>query len=164
MFDQRASNPGQIVGYSDFDHDVDRDERHSLTGFVFHLCGSCVSWRATLQHVVVLSSTEAEFMLVLEAAKEAIWIHGFLGDLGIEQVDRVVLSDSQSAIHLAKDEKFHERIKLSNFFIRHHVGEKTLYIEKIDTKDNPTDMLTKAVPKAKCEHCLDLVGIRACPS
>jgi hypothetical protein len=30
MFDQRAANPGQVVGYSDFDHAGDQDERCSI--------------------------------------------------------------------------------------------------------------------------------------
>jgi hypothetical protein len=104
---------------------------------------------------------------VTEVVKISIWMHGFLRDLGIEQVDRVVFCDSQSAIHLAKDEQFRERTKhidVRNFFIKHHMKEKTLYIEKIGTKDNLDDILTKAAPKAKYEHCLDLVGNRACPS
>ena len=120
-----------------------------------------------MQHTVALSTTEGEFMSLIEAVKEAIWLHGFLGDLGIEQVDRVVFCDNQSAIHLAKDEKFHERIEhidVRNFFIRHHVKKKDLYVEKIGTKDNPTDMLTKVLLKAKFEHFLNLVGIRSCPS
>ena len=33
-------------------------------------------------------------------------------------------------------------------------------IQKIKTDDNPADMLTKALPKAKFEHCLNLVNIR----
>jgi hypothetical protein len=167
MFDQRAANPGHIVGYSDSDHVEDQGERRSPTGYVFQLRGSCVSWRATLHHVVAWSCIEDEFMSVIEAVKEAIWMHGFLGDFGIEQVDRVVFCDSQSVIHHVKDEKFHERTKhidVRNFFIRHHIREKTLYIKKIDTKDNPPVMLTKAVLKAMFEHCLDLVRIRACPS
>jgi len=167
MFDQRAANPKQVVGYSDSEFAGNLDERRSLTGYVFQLCGSCVSWRATLQHTVALSTTEVEFMSLAEAVKEAIWLHGFLGDLGIEQVDRVVFCDSQSAIHLAKDEKFHERTKhidARNFFIRLHVKKKALYVEKIGTKDNPADMLTKVVPKAKFEHCLNLGGVRSWPS
>jgi hypothetical protein len=39
--------------------------------------------------------------------------------------------------------------------------EKDLYVEKIGTKDNPIDMLTKVVSKVKCEHCLNLIGIRS---
>ena len=103
MFDKRTANLGQVVGYSDSDFAGDLDERRSLTGYVFQLCGSCVSWKATLQSVVALSTTEAEFISLTEAVKEAIWLHGFLGDLGVEQVDRVVFCDNQSAIYLAKD-------------------------------------------------------------
>jgi hypothetical protein len=57
-------------------------------------------------------------------------------------VDRVVFCDSQSAIHLPKDGKFHERtqhIDVWNSFICLHVKKKDLYVEKIGTKDNPID-------------------------
>jgi hypothetical protein len=58
-------------------------------------------------------------------------------------------------IYLAKDENFHERTKhidVRKFFIRLHVINKALSVIKIGTKDNPTDMLTKVVPRAKFEH------------
>ena len=42
--------------------------------------------------------------------------------------------------------------------------KKDLYVEKIGTKDNSTDMLTKVVLKAKFEHCLNLVDIGSCSS
>jgi hypothetical protein len=48
MFDQRAVNPRQVVGYSDSNFARDLDLRRSLTGYVFQLCGSCISWKATL--------------------------------------------------------------------------------------------------------------------
>ena len=39
--------------------------------------GSCVvSWRATLQSVVALSTTEAEYMAICEACKELVWLKG----------------------------------------------------------------------------------------
>ena len=87
-------------------------------------------------------------MSLAEVVKETIWLYSFLGDLGIEQVVYVVFCDNQSAIYLAKDEKFHERTKhidVCNFFIRLHVN-KELYVENISTKDNLDDMLTKVVP------------------
>ena len=54
----------RLIGYVDSDYAADLDRRRSLTGYVFTV-GSCsVSWRATLQSVVALSTTEAEYMAV----------------------------------------------------------------------------------------------------
>ena len=65
----------------DSDNDADLDRRRSLTSFVF-IVGSCaVSWRATLQSVVALSTTEAEYMVVSKACKELIWLKGLYAEL-----------------------------------------------------------------------------------
>uniref|UniRef100_A0A3Q7EXK7 Reverse transcriptase Ty1/copia-type domain-containing protein n=1 Tax=Solanum lycopersicum TaxID=4081 RepID=A0A3Q7EXK7_SOLLC len=63
-----------VTGYSDFDYAGDVDTRRSMTGYVFTLGGSVVSWKATLQPTVTLSTTEAEYMALTEAAKEGIWL------------------------------------------------------------------------------------------
>ena len=52
---------------------------------MFTLAKAPVSWRSTLQSTVALSTTEAEYMAVTEAAKEAIWLQGLLEDLGVVQ-------------------------------------------------------------------------------
>jgi hypothetical protein len=57
MFDQRVVDPGHVVGYSGSDFVMDLDLRCFLTGYVFQLRGSCISWNATLQHIVALSNT-----------------------------------------------------------------------------------------------------------
>uniref|UniRef100_A0A3Q7I167 Reverse transcriptase Ty1/copia-type domain-containing protein n=1 Tax=Solanum lycopersicum TaxID=4081 RepID=A0A3Q7I167_SOLLC len=64
-----------VTGYSDSDYDGDVDTRRS-TGYVFTLGGSVVSWKTTLQPTVTLSTTEAEYMALTEAAKEGIWLKG----------------------------------------------------------------------------------------
>uniref|UniRef100_A0A3Q7FS12 COBRA C-terminal domain-containing protein n=1 Tax=Solanum lycopersicum TaxID=4081 RepID=A0A3Q7FS12_SOLLC len=61
-----------VTGYSDSDYAGDVDTRRSMTGYVFTLGGSVVSWKATLQPTVTLSTTEAEYMALTEAAKEGI--------------------------------------------------------------------------------------------
>ena len=77
MFDQRIVNPGQVVGYYSSDFVGDLDYKHSITGYLFQLCGSSISWKATLQHTIALSTKEVEFMSLTEGVKEAIWSHDF---------------------------------------------------------------------------------------
>uniref|UniRef100_A0A3Q7JAX8 Reverse transcriptase Ty1/copia-type domain-containing protein n=1 Tax=Solanum lycopersicum TaxID=4081 RepID=A0A3Q7JAX8_SOLLC len=67
-----------VTGYSDSDYAGDVDTRRSITGYVFTLGGSVVSWKATLQPTVTLSTTEAEYMALTEAAKEGIWLKGLI--------------------------------------------------------------------------------------
>ncbi|KAE8731345.1 Pyridoxal phosphate-dependent transferases superfamily protein [Hibiscus syriacus] len=82
----------------------DLDKRRSTTGYVFTFAKAPVSWKSTLQSTVTLSTTEAEYMTVTEAVKEVIWLQGLLGELGMEQKHIKVHCDSQSAIHLAKNQ------------------------------------------------------------
>lgn len=50
-------------------------------------------------------------MVVSHACKETILLKGFLGELGKVQDKLIVLCDSQSAIHLAKNPVYHTRTK-----------------------------------------------------
>src|SRR5205814_4307462 len=69
-----------IEGYSDADH-ADGEDRKSISGFVFMLGGGAISWMSKKQCTVALSSTEAEYMALLQAVKENIWIQQLLNDL-----------------------------------------------------------------------------------
>ena len=66
----------------DVDFAGDIDSRKSTTGFVFTLGGTTISWASNLQKIVTLSTTEAEYVAVIETGKEMIWLHGFLDELG----------------------------------------------------------------------------------
>ena len=148
-----------LAGYSDSDYAADLDGRRSMTGYVFTVGGSVVSWKATLQPSVALSTTEAEYMALTEAAKEGIWLKGLVTDLGLQQDQATVFCDSLSAICLAKDQVHHERTK--HIDVRYHFirNERRINVKKVGTKDNPADMFTKPVPLSKFKHCLDLLNI-----
>jgi len=60
-----------VVGYCDSDFAGDMDKRRSTTGYVFTFAKAPVSWKSTLQSTVALSTTEAEYMAITEAVKEA---------------------------------------------------------------------------------------------
>jgi len=118
-----------------------------------------------LQSTVALLTTEAEYMAVTEAFKEAIWLHGLIEDLGIVQEHMDVHCDSQNAICLAKNQLYHSRTKhidVRFYFVREIVDEGDILLQKIGTADNPADMLTKCVSGIKFQHCLDLVNISRC--
>lgn len=70
-----------------------------------------MSWKANLQHVVTLSTTEDEFIALTKALNEAKWMQGIAEMLGLKQPVTKVLCDSQSAIHLARNQVYHERTK-----------------------------------------------------
>ena len=67
----------QVEGFCASDYSTDRDKRRSVTGHVFQVGGNTVSWRLALQHVVALSTTEAEYMALSEATKEGFWLREF---------------------------------------------------------------------------------------
>ena len=60
----------KLIGYCDADFYGDLDKRRSLTGYCFMLFGNVISWKATLQSVVAISTIEPEFMAITEATKE----------------------------------------------------------------------------------------------
>ncbi|KAG8478359.1 hypothetical protein CXB51_028117 [Gossypium anomalum] len=70
------------------------DRRRSLTGYVFTIEGCAISWKATLQTTVALSTTEAEYMAITEACKEAIWLKGLFSELNEDLQISTVFCDS----------------------------------------------------------------------
>jgi hypothetical protein len=153
-----------LVGYVDSDYGVYLDKRRSLTSYVFTIGGCAVSWRACLQPIVALSSTEVEYVVACDASKEAVWLKGLYVEFCGDTSCITLFCDSQSAICLTKDQMFHERTKhidIKYHYIREIIAEGKLRICKISTHFNPTDMMTKPIPRAKFELCSNLVGIIA---
>ncbi|MCI41650.1 gag-pol polyprotein, partial [Trifolium medium] len=54
------------------------DDGRSTTSYVFTLAGGPVCWISSVQSIVAMSTTEAEYMAVAEAAKEALWLTGLV--------------------------------------------------------------------------------------
>ena len=49
-----------------------------------------------MQKIVALSTTEAEYVAIIEASKEMVWLQSFSEELGKKQEDNVLYCDSQS--------------------------------------------------------------------
>ena len=71
-----------IHGYTDADWGGDLDTRCSMTGYIYLSAKGEISWVSKCQPTVALSMTEAEYMSITQAAKEAIWLAAILKELG----------------------------------------------------------------------------------
>ena len=61
-----------------------------------------------MQDTVALSMTEAEYMAAVEASNETLWLKGLVEKFSIIQDLVRIHCNSQSAIHLAKDHRYHK--------------------------------------------------------
>ena len=90
---------------------------------MFTIGGCAISWKATLQSIVALSTIEAEYMVVTKACKEALWLKELFGELSDQLHIITLFCDSQSAIFLTKDQMFHEKTK--------HIGVRYHFVHEI---------------------------------
>ena len=75
--------------------------------------------------------------------------------MGLQQKSTTVYCDSQGAVHLTKNQMFHERTKHINIrahFIGDVVVEGSITVQKIPTVENPADMMTKPIWVVKFKH------------
>ena len=121
-----------------------------------------MSWISRLQKVNALSTIEAVYVVSTEVTKEMIWLQFFMEELGHPHRDNYFFTDSQSAIHLAKNSALHSKtkhIQLRYHFIRSILDDGQLNLDNIHIDDNPVDMLTKVVTREKMNSSSALVSL-----
>ena len=89
-----------MLGYVDSDFARNVNSQKSTTGYVFTLGSGAISWVLRLQKIVASSTTEAEYVAVIEAYKEMMWLKDFLKELGKEKEAPSLHSNSQSELIL----------------------------------------------------------------
>jgi len=153
-----------VAGFVDSDYSGDLDHMHSISRYIFTLCAGSISQEASMQSIATLSIIEAKYIVATEGVKEAVWLRGLISELGISQGLTIVFWDSQSAIHLTKNDVYHSKTKhisIKHHYIRDTIATGEISVKKVHGLENPADMLIKPLLIAKFQHCLDLVGIQS---
>ncbi|KAJ9560132.1 hypothetical protein OSB04_005292 [Centaurea solstitialis] len=154
---------GKIIGYSDSNHNGDRDDGKSTSGMAFYFSDNLITWCSQKQQTVALSSCEAEFMAATLAACQALWLQSLLKYLTDSEAGCVkLLVDNKSAIELMKNPVFHGRSKHINtryHFIRECVEKGLIYVEHVSGEAQRADILTKALPRVKFTEMRNLLGV-----
>jgi hypothetical protein len=106
------------LGFCDADgHST--EGRHAVSGYVFTLGGSTISWSLKRHELVMLSTTEAEYIAMTHAAKEAIWVQSIHAEIFHKAIQPFPLcGNNQSTISLTRNDRFHAWTK--HIDIRYH--------------------------------------------
>ena len=153
-----------LNGYVDADWGGDTETRRSTSGYIFQVAGCTISWRSKRQAIVALPSTEAEYIAMSFATKEAIWLKRLLESLKVEQPKPTKLfEDNQGAIILSKNPSNHSRTKhidLNCHVIREVIHRKQIDVEYCESNKMLADILTKGLGKERFETLRCLSGVQ----
>jgi hypothetical protein len=135
--------------YTDSDWAGDKENRRSVTGFVIFLSGVPIYWRSKLQKSVSLSSSEAEYYALSEAAKEIKFVVQLLESVHVKvKFPIMVKVDNIGAIFMAENNTATGRtrhIDARYHFVREFVEEGYIKVIFVKTEENRSDMMTKNV-------------------
>ncbi|GBM24403.1 Retrovirus-related Pol polyprotein from transposon TNT 1-94 [Araneus ventricosus] len=106
--------------YSDSDFVANRDDRVSIGGYSLFLDETPISWRMFKQRRESLSTMEAEYITLMEAAKELIWIKNALNNdcLNLKLKECLLYCDNQVAISFSNSP--FENLRPKHIDIKYH--------------------------------------------
>jgi hypothetical protein len=154
----------QVYGYADSDWGSDVDDRMSISGGVVFWGGSIVSWHSRKQHMISLSTAEAESHAMVDMAKEVIYVKRVLSEMqwlfDWEEIGvPTIYCDNQPAMDAVLNGKgrtkhYDLRIKFLGFGVLKGLFE----IKKVATRDNVADIFTKALKATRFKWLVSAIA------
>ena len=151
-----------FYGFSDAAF-ANADDKKSISGYVFLSSGGAITWGSKKQATIALSSTEAEYVTLSEAAREAMWLRHLYGELGFIQKEPILLlGDNDGSISMAKNPQFHKRTKhveLRWQWVRDLTNDGLINIVDCRDPQQTADILTKQIPRPKFSRHVNELGL-----
>jgi hypothetical protein len=155
-------NTNLFHGYADAAY-ANMDDLKSTSGYVFIVGGGAITWRSKKQTTVALSSTEAEYVALSEAGREACWLRSLYEELGYSQKSpSLIKGDNDGSIAMARNPQFHKRskhIEIRWHWVRDLVQEQSVTIESCRDPEQTADILTKPLARPKHQKHLREMGL-----
>ncbi|CAL2227982.1 unnamed protein product [Prunus armeniaca] len=112
---------------------------------------------------VALSTVEAEYISVVEATAEVVWLRFVLFDFGEEQVEATqIFYDNTSAIAITKNPVHHHKTRHINrrfHYIRYALQNGEIDLLYCRTGEQNADIFTKALARDRFEYLRSKLGV-----
>ena len=140
--------------------DGDSKSQHGQVWFLTKDSGAIFT-TSQKSKVVATSSTDSEINALFEATKTAIWLRGYLGDLGHYQIRPTIIYQDNTSVILLMDNINNEAnskhcIEKINF-IRQEIQRSTISLVHMPTENMIADILTKPLAKEKFNQFRDII-------
>ena len=127
------------------------ETRKSMGGRVARMNNGPISFNASLQPVVHVSTTGAELQQAAVTALDVVGLRNLLGEIGfLQSKPTIVYCDNQPAIQIAHNEGSmsakSKHLDIRIFKIRELIKSKQIMLNYIRTQRNLADIFTKALP------------------
>jgi hypothetical protein len=125
-------------------------DQHSVGTYIIRIGAGVASLKLKTQSYIALSSTDAEYMALCQASREAVWMTGFLQNLGVSLREPMVINiDNQGSITLVNNPVFHDHSKYIHIqchYTRELIKQERSQPNHVPTNTMPADVLTKSLP------------------
>ena len=160
-----SSKSNGLIGYVDSSFN-DCEDGKSTEAYVFYYARAPISWSSRKQDIVATGSTIAEYIALDGAVREGLYLKKILIQLRLlddtkpTPIPIPICTDSDNAVAILKKDSYNKGTKWLDIkyqFVKHAWKEKQIDIQLIDSKENPADTLTKALPKVDFERIRKLL-------
>jgi len=101
-------HPNHFYSYTDATF-TNADNQKLTSGYVFMMARGAITWFSKKQMITALSSIEAEYIALSEAAHEGRWLRSLFFELGFMQVLLTTIwGDNKGSIAMMKNPQFYK--------------------------------------------------------
>ena len=127
------------------------------SGFAVLASGSLVNWMNKRQPTVAISTSEADYQALAQAARDVQWLKKLRSDLGLPCSPVTIQGENQGSLSWTTDWQLIPRSKhiqcecevdVLRHYIKELVEDRRLKVAYVNTKDNCADPFTKPLKSA----------------
>lgn len=157
VLEEPYDHKNKLITYVDSNHGVG----HDTMCVVVMLNGGAVITRVLKQRVITTSTAHSETLALAAGVKELQWAVDFMAEMGYEQGTIRLMGDNQSAnLQATGDYKSSksDHYRKTQFYVEDNMRQGLVWIDKVATEDNISDIGTKQVkPIAQFNHLKNIV-------